>query len=116
MTTAVLRPRTAPAAIGAALLLLATAVSATAQTARPTGTLTVSATVVRSCTIENPRTETLPGVPQPTGEPIKIRCGNTTLLYPFQPGPVPTPTPVKGRDPVPTVNPSPNGQKLVIQF
>jgi len=107
------------AAVPAALVLLATAAPAAAQGQR-TSSMTVGATVVRTCTVEQVR-PSLPETPSPAapgqtpmptpGPTYRLRCGQQVVNYPVQPGTaVPTakaPAAVAG---------SPHGRGLVIQF
>jgi hypothetical protein len=107
------------AAAAATLIVLGTAAGAAAQTQRTSAPLSVSATVVRSCTVEQVRVPTLPSGPSSTGQPVppsgpayRLRCGQQTVTYPVQPG---SPT-VVGKSAPATVAGSADGRGVVIQF
>jgi hypothetical protein len=103
----------------AALLVLGSASGAAAQGQRTSAPLSVGATVVQTCTVEEVRVPALPGdssrldrVPSP-GPTYSIRCGKQTLRYPVPPGSQATPL-SKGA-PV-TVATTADGRAYVIQF
>jgi hypothetical protein len=105
-------------ALAAGMVFVLTSPASFAQSQR-SAALTVSVTVVRSCTVETPGTETLPGAPgstKPTGEPVRIKCGTTILTYPQQPGPTPVPNPLTGATAVPLVSSAAGGKTVTIQF
>jgi hypothetical protein len=107
------------AAVG--LAVIGTAVDAAAQAPRTSAPMGVSATVVRSCTVEEVQVPALPGTRTSPGQPTaspgtvhRIRCGNQTVTYPVQPG-LPPATPLSKGAPA-TIGRSADGRGVVIQF
>jgi hypothetical protein len=106
-------------AAAAAVTLLGSAAGAAAQTQRASAPLTVSATVVQTCTVEGVRVPALPpasssadrvGTPGPT---YSIRCGKQTLTYPMPSGSQATPLSTGASV---MVAQTPDGRAYVVQF
>jgi hypothetical protein len=106
-------------AAAGALILLGSAAGASAQTQGMSAPLSVSATVVQTCTVEGVRVPALPGTSSPADRPstpgptYSIRCGKQTLSYPAPSGSGATPL-SKGA-PV-TVALTPDGRAYIVQF
>jgi hypothetical protein len=106
-------------AVAAAVLLPGSATDVAAQTQRASAPLSVSATVVQTCTVEGVRVPTLPGTSSPAdrtntpGPTYSIRCGKQTLSYPLPSGSQATPL-SKGAPVV--VARTPDGRAYVVQF
>jgi len=106
-------------AAATALFLLGLSSGATAQ-GRTSAPLTVSVTVVQTCTVEDVNVPDLPGTGSPTtrtspapGPSYSIRCGKQRLTYPAAPGSAAAPL-SKGA-PV-RVARTPDGRTFVVQF
>jgi hypothetical protein len=92
-----------PLVFAAAVLTVAGPSDAHAQATTGSASMSVGATVVRSCSVETS-----------AGEPVRIRCGRTTIIYPLQPGSAPMPR--DGRVAGPSVSSAPNTGTVTIQF
>ena len=102
----------------AGLFVLGAGVTAFGQGSRASAPLSVSATVVQTCTVEQVRAPALPGSSSPgatgvgPGPSYTVRCGKQLLTYPASAGQA---TPLSQGAPV-TIARTPDGRTFIVQF